>query len=294
MNFPEDITANAHLVVDYNDILDSRSIDGVSISTKSIPDGVNVRVRVRDSTIINERIHLCFGMSGEEGSQTINSEFVIGKNSKARFITHCLFPNGKTMKHIMNSTIRIMEGGEMDYKEEHYNSGGIIVTEPNLNAHLSRKSRLSEEFKLVNGNAGKIRINYVIEQEENSTSEISVKILGKGKDDIFVRDEINLNGKGASGITTTRLVLEENAKGNVEGIIRGNAPFTRGHIDCREVVNGNAAASSSPVIRVNDPLSTITHEASIGRINKREIETLMAKGLTENQAVRMIINGLLK
>jgi len=79
------------------------------------------------------------------------------------------------------------------------------------------------------------------------------------------------------------------------GEVEGNAPYTRGHTDCQEVVYGKeAVASSTPSIKVKNPLAKITHEASIGRIDKKEMETLMARGLDEKEAVDLIVEGILK
>ena len=121
------------------------------------------------------------------------------------------------------------------------------------------------------------------------------KVCGKKTDSIKIREAIYLNGPYASGIAKSRIVLTGSSHGNVLGEVEGNAPHTRGHVDCHEIVHGrNAVASSTPRISVNDPLARVTHEAAIGRINKKELETLMARGLTENEAIDFIIKGLLR
>jgi hypothetical protein len=38
----------------------------------------------------------------------------------------------------------------------------------------------------------------------------------------------------------------------------------------------------------------VTHEAAIGSVDKKELETLMARGLDEEQAVDVIIRGMLR
>ena len=61
-----------------------------------------------------------------------------------------------------------------------------------------------------------------------------------------------------------------------------------------EAFENGAKAASTPKISVENPLARVTHEAAIGRINKKELETLMARGLTEEEAVDIIVRGLLK
>ncbi|MBE9506760.1 MAG: SufD family Fe-S cluster assembly protein, partial [Chloroflexi bacterium] len=38
----------------------------------------------------------------------------------------------------------------------------------------------------------------------------------------------------------------------------------------------------------------VTHEAAIGSVNRKELETLMARGLDEDDAVDIIIRGMLR
>ena len=47
------------------------------------------------------------------------------------------------------------------------------------------------------------------------------------------------------------------------------------------------------MVRVRDDRAHVTHEAAIGTVNKKELETLMARGLDEETAVDVIIRGML-
>ena len=64
-------------------------------------------------------------------------------------------------------------------------------------------------------------------------------------------------------------------------------------MDCIEIVRDQAVASAIPVVRVRDDRAHVTHEAAIGTVNKKELETLMAHGLDEEGAIDAIIRGML-
>jgi Fe-S cluster assembly scaffold protein SufB len=38
----------------------------------------------------------------------------------------------------------------------------------------------------------------------------------------------------------------------------------------------------------------VTHEAAIGTVNRKELESLLARGLDEDEAVDLIIRGMLR
>jgi Fe-S cluster assembly scaffold protein SufB len=48
-----------------------------------------------------------------------------------------------------------------------------------------------------------------------------------------------------------------------------------------------------PIVEVHHPRAHITHEAAIGSVDNKQLETLMSRGLSEDDAVETIINGLL-
>ncbi|MFN3480556.1 MAG: SufD family Fe-S cluster assembly protein, partial [Thermodesulfovibrionales bacterium] len=47
------------------------------------------------------------------------------------------------------------------------------------------------------------------------------------------------------------------------------------------------------IVNVANPLAKVTHEAAIGSVDKRQMETLMAHGLTPEEAVDAIVKGIL-
>ena len=142
---------------------------------------------------------------------------------------------------------------------------------------------------------GMLDYDFEIFGDEKSISELLVKVSGKKEDDINIVEKIHLDGKEARGLAKSRLVLADNAKAVVRGETYGNAPLARGHVDCIEIVNGEGViARAIPVVYVNDKQAKVTHEAAIGSIDKKQMQTLMARGLNEEEAVDVIVKGILK
>ena len=49
-----------------------------------------------------------------------------------------------------------------------------------------------------------------------------------------------------------------------------------------------------PIVSVTNPLAKVIHEAAIGSFDKRQLKTLMAHGLTPEEAVDVIVKGMLR
>jgi Fe-S cluster assembly scaffold protein SufB len=103
-----------------------------------------------------------------------------------------------------------------------------------------------------------------------------------------------LAGENSRGLIKTRVAIEDSAEAEITGITEGNAAGARGHVDCMEIVKDNAVAKAIPIVNVTNPLAKVTHEAAIGSVDKRQMETLMAHGLTPEEAVDVIVKGILQ
>jgi hypothetical protein len=195
----------------------------------------------------------------------------------------------------MDASVRIRDGAEMRYSETHYHGphGGVNVV-PKLAVTVGRNARYFTDFTLTTGRVGKLDIDYTVHVEENAVAELTARIFGHASDNIRIRDKVMLDGKNSRSIIKTRVAIEGDATAEVTGITEGNAAGARGHVDCMEIVKDRAVARAVPIVQVNDPLAKVTHEAAIGSVDKRQMETLMAHGLTPEEAVDIIVKGMLR
>ena len=123
---------------------------------------------------------------------------------------------------------------------------------------------------------------------------MTAKINGFGDDVIKIREVGNLLGEYATGVLTSRIAAREQARAEVYSKIYANAPHARGHVDCKEIIQGDGVAQAVPIVEVAHPKARITHEAALGSVDTKQLETLMARGLSEEEATELIISGLLE
>jgi Fe-S cluster assembly scaffold protein SufB len=83
-------------------------------------------------------------------------------------------------------------------------------------------------------------------------------------------------------------------RARIVGATHGNAPDARGHVDRTEIVRDRAVPRAVPEVSATDPLAKVTHEAASGAVDPRQLETLMARGLAPDQAIDVVVRGLLR
>jgi uncharacterized protein len=138
-------------------------------------------------------------------------------------------------------------------------------------------------------------VDYEGDVRKDAVCEFDARVYGKGDDRISVKESLFLNGENARGLAKSRIVSSERCQSEVIGEAVGNAPFARGHVDCVEIIKGrDARASAIPRLVVVDDRAKLTHEAAIGSVDKKQVETLMARGLTEDEAVDVVVRGMLR
>ena len=285
----------AHLAASSHSILSSRAVEGINVDAKETGSGISARILVREGVKLQRPVHLCFGVLHKEGTQEIKMDVTLEKNSSAAFIAHCIFPNAEKVRHVMDAVVDIGEGAEMRYSETHFHGpyGGIEVV-PKLAVKVRKNGRYFTDFTLTTGRVGDLAIDYSVEAGENAVVELVARVFGHADDNIVIQEKVVLNGDNARGLIKARVAIEDEATAEIRGITEGNAAGARGHVDCMEIVKDRAVAKAYPLVQVTHPLAKVTHEAAIGSVDKRQMETLMAHGLSPEEAVDVIVKGILK
>jgi Fe-S cluster assembly scaffold protein SufB len=285
----------AHLVASGHKLLSLNSVEGLEVEARETLSGVSARLTVKEGVSIKNPVHLCFGVLHKKGTQEIKMDVTLKENSSAHFIAHCIFPKAEKVKHIMDAEVEIGQNAEMRYSETHYHGlyGGIEVV-PKSVVKICKNGRYFADFTLIEGRVGTLDIDYAVEAGENAVTELVARVFGHANDDIKIKEKVVLAGENSRGLIKTRVAIEDSAEAEVTGITEGNAAGARGHVDCMEIVKDNAVAKAVPIVNVTHPLAKVTHEAAIGNVDKRQMETLMAHGLAPEEAVDVIVKGILK
>ncbi len=285
----------ATLVVSANTVLVSHEIAGIHFQAEPLENGVKATIRVEPNAKIEHPVHLCFGVIPAEGIQHILANYEIGDGAEVQFLAHCSFPNAVKVEHRMEGTIYVGKNASLTYTEEHFHgqTGGVEVL-PRVRVKVDEGGRFNTIFVLTRGRIGKMVFDYEVEAADRSVVEMTTKAYGHADDEVVVKEVVRLNGEKARGLTRTRVAVRDQARSQVFTTMEGNAPGARGHMDCTEIVRDQAVAQNTPLVIVRNDKAQVTHEAAIGSVNRKELEALLARGLNEDEAVDLIIRGMIR
>ncbi len=284
----------AKLVISDNEIVGGNNIDGIEIKTDATEEQINIDVRVKEGYVIENPVHMCFGVLKKEFNQKINLNIEVEDNAEVTIVGHCIFPKAVKVKHFMDAKIKIKENSKYSYFEKHIHSdtGGVEVY-PKAVVEVGKNSKFKTEFELLKGRVGLLDIDYKADGCKNSVIDVIARISGYKDDIIKINESANLKEEYARGVLRSRVAVRDDAKAEVYNKITASAAHARGHVDCTEILQGNGIVKAYPDVEVLHPKARVTHEAKLGGIENKQLETLMARGLTEKEAEEIIIEGLL-
>jgi len=132
--------------------------------------------------------------------------------------------------------------------------------------------------------------------EGASAEVISVAVAGKGQHQDTGAKAIHLAPN-----TTSRIVSKSVSKDGGRATYRGQlkvAPGATGvtaSVRCDALMLDDQSRSDTyPYIDIAEDDTTMTHEATVGKVSAEQVFYLMSRGLTENEATNLIVQGFLE
>jgi len=291
------LTTQGHIYAEKNKVLSRYAPEGVEVETQETKQGLEAQVVIKKGVRLAEPLFFCFGMLGKSDEQFIIPHIKLEEGAEAVITSHCSFPHASGASHNMEAVYDIRAGAKLTYNEHHYHgkTSGAKVN-PKLKVKIGESGEFTSDFTLTQGTVGEVAIELDGDLGPLARSYIETKVMGKsGQDKINITERIQLSGQGSKSLMKMRAAAKNGGQVLMQGETYASAADAVGHVDCQEIVVGRGSrARAIPIVDVNHDQARVTHEASVGKINQKELETLMTRGLDEDQATELIINSLMR
>ncbi len=283
----------AAIIISGDRIIGLNNVEDVEIRGEEIENGVKADVKIADNAELPFPIHLCTGFLKMKGYQRVIFDITAGKGSKVKFLSHCIFPYARDFTHDAYTKIRVGEGAYVLYEDEHIHEEGVRMIS-RTEVEVGKRGRYTGKFTLTKHRARELKLEMNARLDESAVVELTSKVKAVKDDSVEIKEVLYLEGAHSRGNLKSTVIAFDNAKANVINEAYGLGDYAKGHVECHEIVKGNADVQTIPLLRVRNDKAELTHEASIGRINEAQLMQLMAKGLSEEEAAELIIKGLLR
>ena len=266
----------------------------INIVTKEDKSGIDIYVK--ENTLFGI-VHIPVIITESGLTDVVYNDFHIGKNANVIIFAGCGIHNDlhKTSEHDGIHRFYLEEGSKVKYVEKHYGEGkgtGKKILNPTTEIYMKKSSTMTMDSVQIKGVDNTLRITKA-KLDNDTTLEISEKILTTDKETAKTEFIVNLNGENASVHVTSRSVAEGSSYQEFISNITGNTKCYA-HVECDAIIKEEGKVKAIPEIYAKNIDANLIHEAAIGKIAGEELQKLMTLGLNESEAEEVIIKGFLK
>jgi Fe-S cluster assembly scaffold protein SufB len=285
----------ASIIISGDKVVGLNNVPGVELVPHTIEHGVHAKMIIKKGTKLSFPIHVCTGYLQRDGYQKVIFDIVVEEDAEAHFVAHCVFPWTEQFTHDALMNVVIKKNAKMSYSDEHYHSEAGTVNLITVSRVVVEEDGLYvNRFALTKTRVGKMRLDFSVALKDHAVADILARVRASGNDEVDIHEKVDLVGVESRAMLSTIVVALDKAKARVVNEAYGRGEHSKGHVKCEEITKGSdVQVSTVPILKVFNDKAELTHEASIGRVNAKQLETLMSKGLSEDEATELIIKGLL-
>ncbi|MEK7606819.1 MAG: Fe-S cluster assembly protein SufB [Patescibacteria group bacterium] len=252
----------------------------------SVPRGVKVSMPLQ----------AYFRMNAKAGGQFEHTLIIVDKGAELHYIEGCSAPRfDVSALHAGCVEIFVHEGARTRYTS--------IENWSKNTYNLNTKRALVDKdgtIEWVNGNFGSgVTMLYpcsILRGEGARADSLGIAFAGPGQ-----HQDTGLKVIHAAPRTTSVMKSKSISRGGGVSTYRGyvriakNAAQSKNSVVCDALLVGDTSVSNThPFMKIERADATVAHEATVGKIGDEEIFYLMSRGLTEEQALRMVVSGFVE
>jgi Fe-S cluster assembly scaffold protein SufB len=233
----------------------------------------------------------CISISSSNVFQNLRNLILIEKNVRAETNSFC----NTTKKNLCGnhkgySKIILSKNSELKMRHFH-NWGKKDEVAFHLDFLLKKGTKLSHTYKCLEIPAKLKTENNAFLEEDSSANFVTTILARDGEVDIY--DSTFLNGRKSNGISRIRVVGDKKSKIVIHSKMIANAAGV-GHLDCMGLLLAkNSSVKAIPELINRNKNASLTHEASVGKISEEKLNYLRSRGLSEDEAIDLIMAGFL-
>ena len=234
----------------------------------------------------------CISISSKNLEQNLQNLIVIEKGVRVKLRGTCnVLASNLCSKHIAGGTIVLRKNATVEYLHVH-SWGSKDHVESQYEFLLEKNAKLKYLYNL-SSSPKNMKMRTTIKCFDGANADVKISISSNNCS-VNLQDEIELLGKGSSGMISIRVVARNNSSVRALSSVTAEEEG-KGHLDCRGLLLDNSSSIELiPKLSDRNKKAILTHEASIGRISEEELNYLRARGISKKKAIELIISGFLK
>lgn len=237
-----------------------------------------------------------FRMNALQGGQFEHTLIIADEDSQVHYIEGCSAPRyGKSSLHAGCVEIFVMKNARVRYSS--------IENWSKDTYNLNTKRALVDEnavIEWVNGNMGSgttmLYPSSILRGVGARSSSLGIAFAGSGQNQDTGAKAIHVAPHTSSTIVS-KSISKDGGTNTFRGLIHitPSATNVTASMVCDALLIGkNAVANTIPELKIKNDQVNVAHEARIGKIGEEEIFYFQSRGLSEEEAIRLVVSGFIE
>ncbi len=236
-----------------------------------------------------------FRMNEQRSGQFEHTLIIVDEGAELHYIEGCSSPRYTTDSlHAGCVEIFVKQGAKMRYSSIENWSKNVY----NLN---TKRALVDKDATMawVSGNMGSgVTMLYpcsILRGEGAKSDSISIAFAGKGQQQDIGAKAIHLAPRTSSTIHS-KSISKEGGISSYRGLVRiaPNASESTTSVVCDALIlDEQSKSNTTPILQVENNDVNATHEAKVGKISEEAIFYLQSRGVSEEEAIKIIVLGFL-
>jgi len=241
---------------------------------------------------VHEPLQACLFIHREGTAQAVHNIVIVDEGAELNLMTACAALPTRAI-HIGVSEFYVKRNAKLTFTMVHY-WGPTHHVRPRATAIVEDGGSFINYYIHMAPVRSLQMFPTAILKGANAQAYLTTILIGGRNAHIDVGGRIVFKGPNTRGEVASRSLIKDNAHVIMRGELIGET-LSRGHIDCKGLLlSPKAIGEAIPILKSINESAELTHEAAIGRISRDELEYLMTKGFTEDEAVSLIVRGFLE
>ncbi len=237
-------------------------------------------------------VQTCLLIGSKQVSQTVHNIVVVEEGAELDVITGCSTKHGVDRGlHLGISEMYVKKGATLNFTMIH-NWAEEIGVRPRTVVHVEEGGKYISNYVTLKPVKSIQSYPTVILEGKDAFARLNTIAVAHPGSELDLGSRVIFEAEGTSAELISRTITT-GGMSIARGEMVGNANGAKGHLECHGLVIGGGTQRAIPILEANVEDIELSHEAAVGRIAREQIEYLMARGLSEEDAVGMIVRGFL-
>jgi uncharacterized protein len=238
-------------------------------------------------------VQTCLMLKSKETAQTVHNIIIIEEGAEVEVVTGCsTSQHVDKALHLGISEFYIQKNAKLTFTMIHNWAENIGVRPRTVIKMAEGATFINNYIALKPVKTIQTYPTAIMEGPNGVCSFNSVAVAHPGSE-LDMGSRVLLNAPGCKAEIISRTITTGGVM-IARGRMVGAASNVKGHLECKGLIlNEKGVQIAIPELEARVADVEMTHEAAVGKIAQDQVEYLMSRGLTEDEAVGIIVRGFL-